>query len=150
MSCELQEQVERLHDGELSPAERRDAELHMKSCPECSRTLAELRSLSALLQQAEPAAMAPDLARRLHVSMSARLDRGVLQTTGWLTAAAAAILIVALLRTPQTSTASDAPPAWEALAMGSPVETREALPSDPTTAAQWMADEFSSTNGDLQ
>jgi predicted anti-sigma-YlaC factor YlaD len=39
------------HDGELSPARRRQVEAHLGTCVECRAELQELRQLSALLQE---------------------------------------------------------------------------------------------------
>lgn len=151
MSCKFKDQIYRYHDGALPSAQQRAVESHTADCSDCRALLAELSSLSALVKGADLVSMPPEAVERLHRAVSARLDRGLLRITSWLTAAAAAVLILALSRMPLGSADEDAAGSWEALALNPPSESRDMAGSDLPLGAQWMADEFSSNGvGDLQ
>ncbi len=151
MSCEGFIQIHRYHDGELAPDERQQVELHLAGCAACRDSLAAMASLGRLVQQASREEMPANVPQSLHRMVSSRADRALLRTTGWLTAAAAAVLLVALLRAPSGSAPSDGSAmAWETVAVTPPRAAREELSPEPPLAAQWMADEFSKPNGELR
>src|SRR3954463_15502168 len=99
--CEQTSQVHRYHDGELSVEERHAFEAHLRTCDECSALLAELRSLSRLFTAAPMTQIQPDALQRLREARYVLPDAGVLKIAGWLTAAAAAVLIAALPMLPR-------------------------------------------------
>jgi anti-sigma factor RsiW len=145
MSCPKQAQVHRYYDGELPLAEREPLEAHLQECAECGRLLAELRRLSTLVAGATPAEIPAALVERLQGSWRAARDRSVLRLAGWMTAAAAAVLIGAVLVRHVSSTAPVSRPAiWETVAVTPPVDLPEEVNPDLAVLAQWMADDLSS------
>lgn len=57
--------LSRLHDGELSPAERAHFESHRAHCGECRRAAAEFEAALALYRSSRPSPASPDLAARI-------------------------------------------------------------------------------------
>ncbi len=152
MNCDRSAQVHAYHDDALAPSARGELEAHLDACPGCRALLADLRSLSNLISAAPLAAMSPETMTRLSNSGRTARDRGVLRITSWLTAAAAAILIGALLLIPDrnaapnpivaTSTTSTGEAAWETIAVMPPMEIDENVP-ELIVLAQWMANDLS-------
>src|SRR5213083_431027 len=116
-SCERAFQVQAYHDGELTPADRGAVESHLAECAECRELLDELRDLSAMFSAAAMAQMPESSRNRLYGvwwKSRSNSDRSVRRITGWLTAAAAAVLAIGLLRAPgQAPAASARVDAWE-------------------------------------
>jgi anti-sigma factor RsiW len=91
--------------GSLSPADRREFEAHLSVCPLCTRAVAEISGMPALLskldsetvaaigpdQTAEPPAIAPNLLPSVLSAVRRRRHRTRLMT--WSSAAAAAVLL---------------------------------------------------------
>ena len=96
MHCERSEQVHRYHDGELPAGERDALEAHLKSCAECTELLRELQAVSRMFAGASMATAPDDAMQRIRAARYVLPDAGVLKIAGWLTAAAAAILLAAL------------------------------------------------------
>jgi protein TonB len=65
--------LSRLHDGELTPAERREFELHSAECVECSSAAAEFEAVLALYREAREEPADPALAERIARRLDARL-----------------------------------------------------------------------------
>ncbi len=65
--------LSRLHDGELTAAERREYELHSAECSECSSAEAEFEAVLALYRQAREEPADPALAERIARRLDARL-----------------------------------------------------------------------------
>jgi anti-sigma factor RsiW len=154
MSCEHEAQVQAYHDGELSPQARASVEAHLRDCADCQSLLDELRAVSRLLKEAPLPEMREAAVGRFYGAWhraAANGDRAVRRITGWLTAAAAAVLIVGLVRTPGQSTAvADARvDAWEleaAAVAPTPDPSREDAGSGSVQlvqVAQWMAQDLS-------
>ena len=151
MSCERIEQVHAYYDGELALSQRREVEAHLNECAECRELLAELRRVSELLASAPLAEMPASAMTRFQQSwFAAAQDRGVMRIAGWLTSAAAAILVAALLIRPTAPRGGDegsqilalnAP--WTAAAITPPADVRENDSGDLVIAAQWMANDLS-------
>jgi anti-sigma factor RsiW len=140
MGCDRIEYIHRYHDGELSPADREAAEAHIQDCADCRRALAELQSLSSLITAAPLAGMPSGVAVRYDQCRRAARERGVLRLAGWLTAAAAGVLIGALLNSyPAGPEAVPPPGVWQTMAVMSPAEVQD---SDGVVA-EWMADDLS-------
>jgi hypothetical protein len=110
--------------------------------------LADLRGLSRLMSAAPFTEMSGDAMQRLRAARYVLPDAGVLKIAGWLSAAAAAVLITALLFFPRQQdnpAMAQSDPVLDA-AVTPPVETAsaEGSRSDLVTLAQWMADDLSS------
>ena len=151
MSCERFGQVHAYHDDALAAAERVAIEAHLESCGDCRALLADLRGLSHLIAAAPLTAMSPEAMDRLSKSWRAARDRGLLRITSWLTAAAAAVLVGALLFVPErntngTQTIANVTPtdvtAWETAAVMPPLEVDESVP-EIVALATWMANDLS-------
>ena len=150
MSCERIEQVHAYYDGELALSQRREVEAHLNDCAECRELLAELRRVSALLTSAPLADLPADAMTRFQQSwFAAAQDRGVMRIAGWLTSAAAAILVAALLirpapRSDDGTLASALSPTLQAVAITPPADTRlaDSESADLIDAAQWMANDL--------
>jgi len=57
--------LSRLHDGELTPAERAQFEAHRAHCAECRRAAAEFEEALSLYRSSSPTPASPDLAARI-------------------------------------------------------------------------------------
>ncbi len=146
MGCDQANRVHGYHDGELASAERLAMEAHLGECAECRGLLRELSSLSALLAGAGR----PDASRHFIADLAERCraarDRNVLRLAGWLTGAAAAVLLGALLTWPGgRHEMTGSPEPWEIAAMMPATDLHEENGSETLQVAQWMADEL---NGD--
>ncbi len=77
MSCDRDDEINRLIDGSLEPAARRDVEAHLHSCDECAAMADDLRRVRALagsLERLEPPSAAWDrVARRTVAPLQGRL-----------------------------------------------------------------------------
>jgi anti-sigma factor RsiW len=147
MNCERSNQVHLYHDGELPAVEREALEAHLRCCDECSALLAELRSLSQLFTTAPMGQIQPDAMQRLREARYVLPDTGVLKIAGWLTAAAAAVLIASLpmLHRDDRNNDTQAVPNADVLdvAVTPPTETDNSR-NDLVALAQWMSDDLSS------
>ena len=139
MSCSWSIDVERYYDGELTPTAAARVEQHLRECPECRAFHAELGRLSELLAAAPLAAIGPAAVRRLQEARrTAARDWGIRRAAGFLTAAAAAVLVGALLTWPAESNNAGEVALWQTAAVMPPGEGGPLL-----LAAQWMADDLS-------
>lgn len=147
-ACERSAAIHAYHDGELDAARVRALEAHLSDCDSCADLLAELQGLTAMLSAA-PVGLMPDRAiSRFHGAWHVARDRGVLRITGWLTAAAAALLVGALLTNkPQPTATPVRSGIWEAMAVMPPAETQSETNADLVQVAQWMADDLSYSGG---
>lgn len=144
MSCIRAPQVHQYHDGELPPGQRAGLEAHLATCAQCEQLLADLRGLSTRIREAAWPDLPAATARRLTQRRTWASDGGLIRVAGWLTAAAAAILIAALLRAPAEPArmAVAGPAIWETLAVTPSVDIQDEAVSE-MVLAQWMADELS-------
>jgi anti-sigma factor RsiW len=148
MSCDKSAQVHAYHDDALATSGRVALEAHLESCADCQALLADLRGLSNLIAAAPLVTMSPEAMNRLAKSWRTARDRGLLRITSWLTAAAAAVLVGALLFVsdrngtinPTLLTSSE--PAWETVAVMPPLEADENVP-EIVALATWMANDLS-------
>ncbi|MCA1579865.1 MAG: zf-HC2 domain-containing protein [Acidobacteria bacterium] len=67
--------LSRLHDGELSPAERAHFESHRAHCVECRGAAAEFEAALALYRSSHPSPASPDLAARILRKLQSRPAR---------------------------------------------------------------------------
>jgi predicted anti-sigma-YlaC factor YlaD len=173
MECHETPQIEAYHDGELSPIERVRIETHLRECEACRRVLEQLQRLSSLVADSPVAAMPPEAMGRLAgawdlvrarslgerlVQERAANERGVLRIAGWLTAAAAALLmggLVMLSPSKQRTTVGEvatgsggtvtfASGAWDTAAVMPPDAVQEGTP-ELVQVAQWIADDLANT-----
>jgi anti-sigma factor RsiW len=102
MMCEQAAEVHAYHDRELDAARSRAAEAHIQRCADCAALLAELQALSAIIAQAPFPAMPDRSVSRFHGAFHAAQERGMVRVAGWLTAAAAVLLVgsLSLMRWP--------------------------------------------------
>jgi anti-sigma factor RsiW len=146
MSCDQTSQVQAYYDGELSPDHRQTVAEHFPTCAECARLLADLEELSKAIVSAPRASMSADARRRLEQAWWAARDRGVLHLAEWLTAAAAAVLVGALMFWSDGERATPAPQqamAWQTDALMPPAESRDEVASNVVDLAEWMANDLS-------
>lgn len=146
MSCDRSAQVEAWYDGELPESDRAAVEQHLRECADCTQLVAELRQMSQMLVAAPRAQMGADAKRRLERSWWANRDRGVLRMAEWLTAAAAAVLVGALMFWSEGERPSQPPTqvaTWQSDAVMPPTETRDEVASNVVTLAEWMANDLS-------
>jgi anti-sigma factor RsiW len=155
MSCDRAAQVHAYHDRQLGPAAREAFELHLESCSECAALLGELRAISQAIADAPlPIVAGAQLNQRLYDAWYVAQQRGVLRMSSWLTGAAAAVLIGALLLTPKGNTSTDNTGAlasgapqqantWEATALMPPPERAGDRPDEYVELAQWIASDLS-------
>ena len=139
MSCSQTDNIGRYYDGELSPTERNAVEEHLRQCAECRRTLGELTSLSGLLRQATRVPAQPSALERWY-SLGRANERAVLRITGWLTSAAAAVLLAVLLTWPS----NDGLVATNATVEMSLLTSQDLFeePGSDTALAEWMANDL--------
>jgi len=145
--CEQTKHVEAYYDGELNAADRAAFEAHLPSCADCAQELQALRRLSGHLAGMSIPALSDEAMARLHGSMNAAEERGVLRLAEWLTAAAAAVLLVGvmgLLR--QETTHASAPAAWEQAAVAYPTDHDPTVQSDVLQFTEWMRTDLSATH----
>ena len=159
MACEQLQNAERYHDSELSPAERTAFESHVATCAECRELLAALGALSHSLRAVamttqEPESMQDRIFDAWHAARAVQ-ERGVRRMAGWLTAAAAAVLLIGLVGWPSesrdrngaeiASTGTAAPETWEVAAVMPLDQSPEDSSGSPdlVQVAQWMATDLS-------
>ncbi len=135
MACLTDHDLHRLHDDELSPADRMRVAAHVASCDVCAERLHEIASIGDLLRNAPLPGMARDAMVRIQRNVAAMQERSVRRLAGWMTAAASIVLVVSLYAA--TSSQAHATPSvteWEAAAIGVDVEST----STDQATAQWI------------
>jgi anti-sigma factor RsiW len=155
MDCEKFAQVHAYHDGELGAGARAEVESHLAACAACAALLADLRGLTRMIADAPLAAMPDRLASRFHGAwyQAAAADRGALRTVSWLTGAAAALLVGAILMWPHARPTAPAARsnAWEIAAVTPPTSGEPHAGSEEDAklvrVAQWIANDLSSEGG---
>src|SRR5437868_11181629 len=103
MNCGQAAQVHAYHDGELNAANRVAIESHLENCASCRTLLEELRGTSRWIASAELPRMPSDLPARILAEARHRHEieeSAMRRLAGWMTAVAAAVLLVALLGSP--------------------------------------------------
>jgi anti-sigma factor RsiW len=154
VTCEQSQFLSAYFDGEGSADRRAAVERHLAECESCRSILAEWRAVSARLSAAPLRAMPQGLAERLERDFdAANQDRGVLRIAGWLTSAAAAVLVasLALFPSPRDSVADSGAilestgrtaVAWQTAAVMPPGENRDDAVPETVQFAQWMASDL--------
>lgn len=123
-------------------AQRGQLEAHLNDCADCRDVLNDLRRVSDLLAAAPLVELGPAAMTRFQQTwFAAAQDRGVMRIAGWLTSAAAAILIAALLIRPAPRSDDSLASALTA-AISPPAAVTENDSADLIDAAQWMANDL--------
>ena len=149
MSCEKSSQVQAFYDGELPVLMRDDIDSHIRQCPDCAALLKDLQAMSAMLQGASLAPMPAATLKRVQQAWWANQDRGVLRLAEWMTAAAAAVLVGAMMLWPtmrDDNRSAPATPTWQVAAVMPPTQSREDV-ADVVELAQWMANDLADQAG---
>lgn len=148
--CDFSSQVHAYHDGALSDAQRAEVEAHLLECGNCRALLADLREMSGLFAEVPLAEMPQRAVSRMYGAWHearAQRDRGLRHFAEVLTAAAAILLAVVMIRTPENANTVDEAPViagWvETVAVMPPVEPREGADPRMVQFAQWMASDLS-------
>jgi anti-sigma factor RsiW len=149
MICDQASHIHAYHDGDLSPEQKTVVENHLQVCAECRELLAELQNLTQVLQTIHLPEMPPRVLSRMYGAWWATAqvrDRGVRRLAGWLTAAAAAILVLVPTFSPsrpaefETTSAG----AWkETIAFIPPAGPRDDANAELVQVAQWLANDLS-------
>lgn len=140
MSCEFGRKLSAYHDGELAATGWATVEEHLRQCAECRGELEGYRRMSAALAewQGEPAP-AELMGRLRGEAERAQQQRGMLHLAEWLTAAAAAVLVVGMISLFYQSPAQAEPSAtWERAAVTLRLDAQP-NDSDAVVLAQWKA-----------
>ena len=90
MTCEWNDKLNALHDGELHGDVRVAVEAHVAACVDCSSELERLARTARFLQAARVPAMNPMAMARLRERIN---GSRTFRLAGWLTAAAAVVLL---------------------------------------------------------
>lgn len=135
MNCDHISEIHAYHDGELAADRIEGLERHLATCGSCRAELAELRELSARVSSAALAAPSAIAVQRLVRSGRVTQERSIRRLAGCLTAAAAAIVMVATVTRPQAPAPVQSAGGVDLLALDS---MGEPLP-ETLLAAQWMA-----------
>jgi anti-sigma factor RsiW len=150
MTCDKAAEVQAYHDRELDSARSRAIEAHVERCADCAALLAELRALSAMIADAPFPAMPDRALSRFRGAFHVAQERGMVRVAGWLTAAAAVLLVGSLslmhwpVDRPTGGLATTArPTAWEVNAVTPPALAQAEGNSELVQVAQWMADDLS-------
>ncbi|HEV8291223.1 MAG TPA: zf-HC2 domain-containing protein [Tepidisphaeraceae bacterium] len=144
MNCDQTKHVQAFYDGEMSAVERAGFEAHLKACAICSAELEDLRRLSTHLAAASIPFVSQEAIARFHRAANVAEERGVLRLAEWLTAAAAAVLVIGLTGLfKHDTTHASAPDVWEQAAVAYPTDHDPTVQSDVLQFAEWMRTDLS-------
>lgn len=159
MNCQWTEQLQAYHDGELPADTAALLRSHLAACPACQAELDALRQVSELISS-RPMSIPPvgyaDRMAQLVMAANSGWDASVGRLTGWLTAAAAVLLLAVQFMAPlavddsSVSTATNASmtdsnvqlAAWEVAATSPPRPQREGGNGELARAAEWIASDL--------
>ena len=154
--CEQSTQLQAYYDGELGEDQRRQFEAHLRDCAPCSAKLEQLRAMSQMLRAVPlpevPVAAMARFRATLQPARDRWQDRSVMRLAGWLTSAAAAVLVGSLIiQRPDVAPEQSKPlaAAWETAAVidasvsSPPTQYADAGESDTARFAQWMVEDLS-------
>jgi anti-sigma factor RsiW len=145
--CDQTKHVQAFHDGELSAADRAALASHLESCSACAAELDDLRRLSTHLAATSIPSLSLDALARLHGAVNVAEERGVLRLAEWLTAAAAAVLVLGLTGLfRHDTTHASAPDMWEQAAIAYPADHDPTVQSDVLQLTEWMRTDLSPGN----
>src|SRR5438046_2216956 len=154
--CERTQQVHAYHDGQMTLAERGSFESHLAQCDICGQELEQLRKISRLLVDAPLAQMRTEFAGQIIAAWQnsrQSQERGLRRLAGWLTAAAAVVLVAAILQfgfmssnqsnKPNLEVVSNSERDWDLAAVMPPSHVDDTGTADLVQVAQWMARDLS-------
>jgi|SRR5580658_3055705 anti-sigma factor RsiW len=137
--CEFENLLTAYHDGALDAARRAEVDRHIQGCPACAAELAQLRSLSQLIES--NVSLAPGLSQiarhRLHNRLDAAMDEGILRAARIVSAIAACILAGSSIWLMRAREISATPPPWVDVAAQADTSSAMATPEASTPAAVW-------------
>jgi len=148
MTCPNAPDIHAYHDGQLCPSQRAGVQAHLAACPDCATVLNDLRLLTQLIVSAPLPAVSSVGFDRFYNTWHLARQRSVLRISSWLTAAAAAVLIGALVlfpapHMPVETVSASARPSWEPVALMAPIlEDTGGRDDELVEVAQWMADDL--------
>ncbi len=146
-SCSHISRISAYHDGELPDGRRAEVEAHLQHCPQCAAELAELQTMSAMLERMPRRQLDPLGLARLHQQVDSLTDRSLLRFVEMLSGLAAALLVAASVWLVQAPEAAAQPlPAWERAAVT--LQTEPANGSQTMQAAEWIVSDLSPGNSD--
>jgi anti-sigma factor RsiW len=145
MICDRSTQVHAYHDGELPADQVAAFEEHLQTCAECRELLAALRAMSQRVAAAPMVEISDIAIQRLRQQRYVMPDAGVMRIAGWLTAAAAAVLIAALPMWHREGSVNPSVASADVLDMVavSPPSDGEGTQHEVVALAQWMRDDLS-------
>ncbi|SRR6266568_1281778 len=144
MICDQTKHIQAYYDGEMSAADRAAFGAHLSSCGICSAELDALRRLSTDLAWASIPALSQTALARFHRTAEVAEERGVLRLAEWLTATAAAILVIGLTGLfRHDTTHASAPDAWEQAAIAYPTDHDPTVGPDVLQLTEWMRTDLS-------
>ncbi len=95
-TCPQTEKVAAYYDGQMPPDEYRRMKRHIEECRSCSRELAELRRLHALLRSAQLPSMPKEALERLRMRCARARERSLVRTAEALAVVAAGVAVACL------------------------------------------------------
>lgn len=104
MSCEQHNLIQAYYDGQVAQDEALIAQLHLSRCAECRELYGSLKQVSAVVRDTPMRRPSEMTMARLNGSIALRQDRTVRRFTGWLTSAAAALVVGVMLLSPSGQT----------------------------------------------
>ena len=144
MICPPEHDLHRLYDGELAPEKAADVRSHAANCAGCGAALAAWAAVSDAVRSA--ALPEPSAAAMRRWAAGRRADDTLRGLAGWMTAAAAAALAMAVVtgRTPVGGAAPTIPVSWETPMFAAGDADGG---SDRLVAANWMVADLSAGQG---
>ena len=144
MSCDQVHQVEAFYDGEMPSADRGVFAAHLARCPVCMAELDALQRLSRELAAVSIPSVSDEALARFHGTVNVAEERGVLRLAEWLTAAAAAVLVIGLTGLfKHDTTHASAPDVWEQAAVAYPADHDPTVQSEMLQFTEWMRTDLS-------
>ncbi len=136
MACEFENLLSRYHDGELPQAQRVRVESHLPDCANCTVELEQLVAISHSLQGAVLPKASPAFLARLEALAGRVEDNSAFRFVLRLTAAAAAVILVATVQWSLHRTPTVQPVATTALSSAEKamVDPESAIPAVASTA----------------
>jgi anti-sigma factor RsiW len=149
-SCGFENKIAAYHDGELDAAQRANVEMHLGQCEDCRRALSELRAMSGLFATSEQPRLSQISRYRLHRSVDAAMDQGLLRLAWTMSGIAASVVLLGsawLMKVNENGLArapAEAPP-WVSVSLES---SRDPVVRDAASpAAQWYLADASGSEG---
>jgi predicted anti-sigma-YlaC factor YlaD len=140
MNCENSRYIDAYYDGEMFGEDLTRFEEHLSQCLACRTELQELQKLSELISRAEIPSISDEAMDRLHEHAEMSGEMTLLRIAEWLTAAAAAVLVVGLLVLfwERPSYAKSVTP-WEQVVITRQVDGQASATVEPLQMAEWVA-----------